>query len=58
MAFSTLEKQFGSTIPADVAVLAGKRLVTSSETNEGTRLNEGRIKALTGGDVVTARFLL
>jgi putative DNA primase/helicase len=31
--------------------------VTSVETNESTRLNEGRIKALTGGDPITARFL-
>ena len=37
--------------------MAGKRLVTSSETNESTRLNEARIKALTGGDSITARFL-
>lgn len=40
-----------------MAALAGRRLVTSSETNEGTRLNEARIKALTGCDPVTARFL-
>ena len=35
----------------------GRRIVTASEVNEGTRLNEARLKALTGGDLVTARFL-
>jgi phage/plasmid-associated DNA primase len=44
-------------IPNDLAALVGKRLVTSSETNEGTRLNEARVKALSGGDSITARFL-
>jgi putative DNA primase/helicase len=29
----------------------------ASEVNDGTRLNESRIKALTGGDSITARFL-
>jgi putative DNA primase/helicase len=44
-------------IPNDVAALAGKRLVTAGETRESARLNEERIKALTGGDPITARFL-
>jgi putative DNA primase/helicase len=55
--FSTFELQRGTSIPNDVAAMAGRRLVTSSETNEGTRLNEARIKALTGCDPMTARFL-
>ncbi len=55
--FSSFERQHQSSIPNDLAALAGKRLVTSSETNEGTRLNEARIKALTGCDPITARFL-
>lgn len=41
----------------DLAAIQGKRLVTASEINEGTRLNEARIKALTGEDPITARFL-
>jgi putative DNA primase/helicase len=41
----------------DVARLAGARLVRSSEVGENKRLNEGLIKSLTGGDVMTARFL-
>jgi putative DNA primase/helicase len=57
LAFSAFEIKGRSSIPNDIAVVAGKRLVTSVETNEATRLNEGRIKALTGGDPVTARFL-
>lgn len=44
-------------IPNDVARIAGARVVTSIEIKEGTRLNEERIKAVTGGDRVTARFL-
>jgi putative DNA primase/helicase len=32
-------------------------LATAAETNEGVRLNEARIKVLTGGDPITARRL-
>jgi len=55
--FSTFELAARATIPNDVAALEGKRLVTAAETNESARFNEARIKALTGGDAVTARFL-
>lgn len=55
--FSTFELTQRAAIPNDLAALMGKRLVTSSETNEGTRLNEARIKALSGQDSITARFL-
>ena len=55
--FSTFELEARTSIPNDLAALAGRRLVTASETNEGVRLNEGRLKALTGCDPVTARFL-
>jgi putative DNA primase/helicase len=41
----------------DLAALYGKRFVTASEINEGQRLNEARIKGLTGEDSITARFL-
>lgn len=44
-------------IPNDIARMAGARFVKSIEVKEGTRLNEERIKALTGGDRITARFL-
>ena len=55
--FSTFELRSRSGIPNDLAALAGRRLVTASETGEDTRLNEGRLKAITGGDPITARFL-
>ncbi|MFC1888950.1 phage/plasmid primase, P4 family, partial [Thermodesulfobacteriota bacterium] len=55
--FSTFELRARATIPADVAALQGMRLVTASETSEGTRLNEARIKALTGRDSIRARYL-
>jgi putative DNA primase/helicase len=44
-------------IPNEVAALAGKRLVVSSELSDGNRLNEGLVKDLTGGDTMSARFL-
>lgn len=55
--FSTLEMQSRTAGTNDVAALAGKRFVVASETNDGARLNEARIKALTGSDPITARFL-
>jgi putative DNA primase/helicase len=55
--FATFELNSRSSIPNDVAALVGRRLVTASETNEDARLNEGRLKSLTGGDPTTARFL-
>jgi putative DNA primase/helicase len=55
--FSTLLRQRHHTATNDVASTAGRRLVTASEMNEAEVLNAGRIKALTGGDTLTARFL-
>ena len=55
--FSTFEANGRYKIPNDLAQLAGARLVTASETSDGVRLNESRIKCLTGGDPITARFL-
>jgi putative DNA primase/helicase len=43
--------------PADLAMLRGARLVTVSETEQGKRWSESRIKTLTGGDPITARFM-
>lgn len=43
--------------PTDLAMLRGARLVTSQETENGRRWAEARIKALTGGDPITARFM-
>jgi len=43
--------------PTDLAGLRGARLVTSIETEEGRRWAESKIKALTGGDKIAARFM-
>jgi putative DNA primase/helicase len=43
--------------PTELAMLKGARLVTASETEEGRSWAEARIKALTGGDPITARFM-
>jgi putative DNA primase/helicase len=51
--FSVFELLGRDGIPNDVASLVGKRLVTAIETNEATRLNEARVKALTGSDTVS-----
>lgn len=41
----------------DLAKLHGRRLVVASETSEGIRLSEATVKALTGRDRITARYL-
>lgn len=43
--------------PCDLAMLRSARLVVASETNEGRPWAEARVKALTGGDPITARFM-
>jgi putative DNA primase/helicase len=43
--------------PTELAMLKGARTVTAQETEEGRRWAESRIKALTGGDPITARFM-
>lgn len=43
--------------PADVAALAGARLVTAQETQEGRSWDEAKVKSITGGDPISARFM-
>lgn len=43
--------------PTELAELAGARLAYASESSEGARFNESRIKWLTGGDTISARFM-
>jgi|SRR2546430_15728223 putative DNA primase/helicase len=43
--------------PTDVAKLHGYRLVVAQETEKGRRWDETKIKTMTGGDKMTARFM-
>ena len=43
--------------PTELASLLGKRLVVAQEVSEGARWDEARIRMLTGGDRITARFM-
>jgi putative DNA primase/helicase len=43
--------------PTELAMLRGARLVTATETEEGRRWAESRIKILTGDDKISARFM-
>jgi putative DNA primase/helicase len=47
----------GERHPTELAGLVGARLVTATETEKGRRWAEARIKQLTGGDAVSARFM-
>jgi putative DNA primase/helicase len=47
----------GDRHPTELAMLRGARLVAASETEQGKAWAEIRIKALTGGDEVSARFM-
>jgi putative DNA primase/helicase len=44
-------------IPNDIARLEGTRFVAATEAEAGQRLAEAKIKQLTGGDRIAARFL-
>lgn len=55
--FSTFDLSRQSSIPNDIAALYRARMVTASETNESRRMNEGRVKAMTGDAALTARFM-
>jgi putative DNA primase/helicase len=56
-AMDTFVSSSGDRHPADLAMLRGARLVTATETEEGRAWAESRIKQLTGGDAVSARFM-
>jgi len=47
----------GERHPTDLAGLRGARLVTAIETEEGRRWAETKLKSLTGGDRIAARFM-
>lgn len=56
-AMDTFSASHGDKHPTDLAMLRGARLVTTSETEEGRAWAESRIKQMTGGDPITARFM-
>jgi putative DNA primase/helicase len=43
--------------PTELAMLRGRRFVIAQEAEQGRRWAENRIKALTGGDKIVARFM-
>ena len=56
-AMETFTAASGDRHPTDLAMLAGARMVSVSETEEGAPWAETRIKQLTGGDPISARFM-
>lgn len=44
-------------IPNDIARMAGRRFMSASETKAGKALDEQRLKQLTGGDTIAARYM-
>lgn len=57
-AFTTFDEDRKTTASNDIAALKGRRLVVISESNSERRLDEERVKQLTGfEDDVTCRFL-
>jgi putative DNA primase/helicase len=52
-----LAKQYDNAIPVDLARLDGARMVTAIEANWNRQLDEAKIKAMTGGEPITARFM-
>jgi P4 family phage/plasmid primase-like protien len=55
--FDTFLIQHTTKVRNDLAALAGARVITASEAEEGSRLSMQVIKSWTGGDPITARFL-
>lgn len=53
----TFTEARGERHPTELAGLMGARFVPAQETEEGRRWAEARIKALTGGDPIRARFM-
>jgi putative DNA primase/helicase len=47
--------QASGSADADLSAFRGKRLIWAAETNDGSRLNVGKIKELTGSDTLNAR---
>lgn len=56
-AMDTFTSSRGDKHPTELALLRGSRMVSASETEEGRAWAEARIKQMTGGDPITARFM-
>lgn len=56
-AFSSFDADDRSTNSNDLARLRGVRMVACIESEHNRKLAEGRIKSVTGGDVISCRFL-
>ncbi|MCP1848370.1 MULTISPECIES: phage/plasmid primase, P4 family [unclassified Bradyrhizobium] len=52
-----MTKQYDNAISNDQARLAGVRMVTAIEANFNRQMDEAKIKAMTGGEKITARFM-
>jgi putative DNA primase/helicase len=52
-----IEQKHGGGVPNDIARLRGARFVSAIETDAMKYLAEGKLKALTGQDMISARFL-
>lgn len=46
---------YGERHPTEIAALVGKRLVIATETQQGQEWDEAKLKAISGGDPITAR---
>lgn len=55
--FSAFLATQSESVRNDIAALAGARFVSANESGADKRLSESIIKALTGGDTISARFL-
>ncbi|MDP7629997.1 MAG: phage/plasmid primase, P4 family [SAR324 cluster bacterium] len=53
----TFMKSYGERHPTELAGLVGKRAVFAQETGEGRRWDEEKLKAISGGDTISARFM-
>lgn len=56
-AMSTFTESNTDQHPTELARLRGARLVTATETEDGRRWAEAKVKQLTGGDKITARYM-
>jgi putative DNA primase/helicase len=55
--FDTFTESKGDRHSAEIATLAGARLVSASEPEKGKAWAESKVKLITGGDEISARFM-